>query len=684
MPRRPLAPIVLIGLCHITASSAAAAEPAGLWVGRCRISDTDVFVQLGLRNDRDGLQGIASSRRLGVRAAPVSDVKLDRSHVDLGFATPQGAVRLSCRVGDNELEGTVECGSSSGACAFRRRPKLDMATLEGFRGDYQLASDRVLFVCGGREWGNRWFMADGDLRVEITPISPREFLADDLRTVTFEIDRAGKVVAALVAQAGEEPRRAPRVQFYDQESVAFSNGDVRLAGVLLLPEGPGPHPALVFVHGSGAGTRSQYPFEGDCFARHGIAVLAFDKRGSGESSGDWRAADFDELAADVLAGVRYLRRDPRIRADKVGLWGVSQAGWIIPLAASRSEEVAFIVPISGGAVMPAEQELWRHRQNLEYLGVPERFIAGERKAAVLAYDWLRRYQLGRMPIPQPFADDNLNMFHDAAGVLNRVRQPVLAIFGGLDRLTPPHESAGLWAEALGRRGNDDYSVRVFPRGSHGLMDGSKTGSPLELLAELRWVPGYMDTMIKWIHHHVDGPAFDEVRRVDVGPGPTPVESRRMARVSWFGSGAVQPWQLLVSLAVFASAAIAAPAAWLWQRVRRVTAPQPDSLGRTRWLACLLGLLNVGVTVALTYVLYQLVMAMPDPMYARLNLIWNVISAATWLALALLVLIGRDCIAAWSGGAWSRTKRVYYTLVALTGLCWVPFAVYWDLLRPAWS
>src|SRR5262249_36868760 len=173
----------------------------------------------------------------------------------------------------------------------------------------------------------------------------------------------------------------------------------------------------------------------DLFARRGIASLAFDKRGTGESTGDWRLSDFDALAEDVLAGVDFLRRDGRIRADKVGLWGVSQAGWVMARAAARSAAVAFLVPVPGGAVMPAEQELWRHHRNLEFPRVPERFIEVERKAGAMAYDWQRRHQLGRMPIPNPFADDNLNMFHDAPAVLGRVRQPVLAIFGGLDPLT---------------------------------------------------------------------------------------------------------------------------------------------------------------------------------------------------------------------------------------------------------
>jgi hypothetical protein len=66
-----------------------------------------------------------------------------------------------------------------------------------------------------------------------------------------------------------------------------------------------------------------------------------------------------------------------------------------------------------------------------------------------------------------------------------------------------------------------------------------------------------------------------------------------------------------------------------------------------------------------------------------SLIWNALAGATWLSLARLVVIGRGCIFAWFQGAWPRRLRVYYSLLALAGLFWVPFALYWDLLRPAW-
>src|SRR5262249_4048650 len=144
--------------------------------------------------------------------------------------------------------------------------------------------------------------------------------------------------AVTVAQPGQKPQRGPRVRLYTEEEVVFASGDVRLAGTLTLPLGPGPHPALVFVHGSGPQRRGAETVEAARFAQHGIASLAFDKRGTGESTGDWQQSDFDDLADDVLAGVRLLRRDRRIRADKVGLWGISQAGWVMALAAARSAD----------------------------------------------------------------------------------------------------------------------------------------------------------------------------------------------------------------------------------------------------------------------------------------------------------------------------------------------------------
>jgi Predicted hydrolase of the alpha/beta superfamily len=79
-------------------------------------------------------------------------------------------------------------------------------------------------------------------------------------------------------------------------------------------------------------------------------VLGYDKRGVGESTGDWNAATYEDLAGDAVAAVEYLKTRRDIDAAQIGLLGISQAGWIMPLAAVRSKDVAFLISISGAGV----------------------------------------------------------------------------------------------------------------------------------------------------------------------------------------------------------------------------------------------------------------------------------------------------------------------------------------------
>jgi dipeptidyl aminopeptidase/acylaminoacyl peptidase len=147
-----------------------------------------------------------------------------------------------------------------------------------------------------------------------------------------------------------------------EEAVSFENDGARLHGTLLLPEGRGPHPAVVLVHGSGELTAAMMLRNAWRLRGSGYAVLAYDKRGVGRSTGEYSTIGpgnsdrmFGLLAGDALAAVDLLcaRRD--IDRARVGLVGISQGGWIAPLAASRSVRVRFVVSISGPAVSVGEE-----------------------------------------------------------------------------------------------------------------------------------------------------------------------------------------------------------------------------------------------------------------------------------------------------------------------------------------
>ena len=144
----------------------------------------------------------------------------------------------------------------------------------------------------------------------------------------------------------------------------FRNGDVSLAFTLDLPAGEGPFPAVVMGHGSGKVTRDQLIWAARHFTELGFAVLRFDKRGVGESTGNFVFVGtkdspwvFPELASDVAAGVRFLRTRPEVDPHRIGLFGGSQAGWILPLAAQEIGDVAFMI-LWSGPVCSVGQEMF--------------------------------------------------------------------------------------------------------------------------------------------------------------------------------------------------------------------------------------------------------------------------------------------------------------------------------------
>jgi hypothetical protein len=142
-----------------------------------------------------------------------------------------------------------------------------------------------------------------------------------------------------------------------QEDVAFANRDIPLAGTLVIPSGPGPFPGVVIVHGSGSSDRSN-PWTSAYAAalvERGIAVLHPDKRGSGESGGDWRDASFLDLADDAMAATDVLSANSNVDTSRIGLIGFSQGGHIVPVAASRSLSVDFVINVSGSVVPMMEQ-----------------------------------------------------------------------------------------------------------------------------------------------------------------------------------------------------------------------------------------------------------------------------------------------------------------------------------------
>ncbi len=297
------------------------------------------------------------------------------------------------------------------------------------------------------------------------------------------------------------------------EEVRFSSQDLVLSGTLHRPTGVGPHPALLMLQGSGATDRDSggyFPPIRDHFIENGLAVFSWDKPGIGGSSGDWRQRTLFDRGDEALDALAWLREQSGIDPERVGVWGHSQGGWIGPLVASRSRDVAFLVVNSGPGVTPEAQDFYGMEHTLRRDGVPE----DEIEQALI---WMRAlHDAARAGTPfgevkpklfepnrgtaaesyfgtigsddWPFFVLNFQRPYDPIESLEQVTCPTLALFGEFDPLVPVAESIRIFEEAARTAGNHDLTIHVFPGADHRIRVGES----------LRFAPGYLDVMTDWL------------------------------------------------------------------------------------------------------------------------------------------------------------------------------------------
>jgi hypothetical protein len=229
---------------------------------------------------------------------------------------------------------------------------------------------------------------------------------------------------ACASSATGARRGAPRdtlaaVRTY---SVEFRNGLVRLAGTLYVPPGAGPHPAVVMTHASGAETRDANRALAEAFANAGIAALAYDKRGSGGSTGDVKAT-FADLTADAAAGANALRARADIDGTRIGIYAHGQGATWSPMVAERDATIAFIVAVGASGVETDSLDRWRYDADAHWRSVNGAVLlawgANDRRAPVaesrsLIVEALKREQPRQQLVcVYPGADETLG-----AGVAN--------------------------------------------------------------------------------------------------------------------------------------------------------------------------------------------------------------------------------------------------------------------------
>ncbi len=301
----------------------------------------------------------------------------------------------------------------------------------------------------------------------------------------LERDPQGRVARVRWVGAPGGDATAPRIAGPAQEAVRFGGPSGSVTGTLLWPEGAGPFPAVLLVAGSGPTSRDNVYLRAREFVRLGVAPLTLDRRGVGETEGDYFTATLEDAAGDAAAGLAYLQSRLNVEASRVGLAGHSQGVWVASLAAARAARPpAWLILTSGGPVHPAEQEAWR---------AAAAFMRRKWEFAFTGADWPGYLAAARAAMGVPWAgvvrpllvaDSAAWAFmrstrdFDPLGAAAALTMPVLVLFGDADDQQPVERARERWLEAFGRSGHTEHEIVTLPGAGHSLWFGGGSPTPL--------------------------------------------------------------------------------------------------------------------------------------------------------------------------------------------------------------
>jgi len=565
---RSLPPLLLLLAALAIPSAVAAAEagdPSGRWSGAIEIPNGELAITVALEHSAEaGWSGTIDIPAQGLHGFALSAVGADggRVHFEMagipGTPTFDGAlgdsgqtITGSFRQGGQSLDFALERAADETPAASSEAP-IEGVPGEGAAGEWKGALEAgpvtlrlALHVKPAEDGGVGAVFDSLDQGVTLTV----DRITLDEGVLRFAIDRIGGVfegtmnddgsaVEGTWSQGGQtlpltlyrsaEPfalkrPQTPQAPFpYERREVTFLNekAGIRLAGTLLVPDGEGPFPAVVFVSGSGAQDRDEAlmghrPFLviADALARRGIASLRYDDRGFGASQGDHMGSTVDDFATDAEAALGFLAAQPKIDPKAVGILGHSEGGLTGPKVAARNPAVDFLVLLAPPGE-PLQALLKRQGQALMKLqGVDQALIddtmAAQEKSLELVADpsistdelrdrlrtaaeaRRKKYtaeQQAALDLDDASIDQAVQvgtspwfrslMREDPAVALGKVQVPVLALFGGKDFQVDPEVNSEALRSALRKAGDDDVTIRVLPGLNH-LFQHAETGSIAE-------------------------------------------------------------------------------------------------------------------------------------------------------------------------------------------------------------
>ena len=400
-------------------------------------------------------------------------------------------------------------------------------------GSYRLENGSVIDIGNAGNNSLRWRAFTGDTG-RLSEQSDGSWVSTygwtgrpDGKTVSFSDCDNGKITFGK-----ESGQRIP----FDVRNTTFQSGGVKLIGRLIMPQGNGKVPVVVLIHGAEQSSGIDTLFLQRIFPAQGIGAFVYDKRGTGRSGGVY-TQDYNLLASDAVNAMNEARRLASARLKRIGYWGGSQGGWVVPLAIQKAP-VGFAIVGYGLAVNVIDEDqesvaldMYFHHHSsadtakaLELASAGERVVATHGTGGYAQFDALRQkyksepwykdvhgdYLFMVLPLDQkqiieaikPFAATPFN--YDPMPVLRASTTPQLWILGGNDLDAPSGETSRRIKSLIAE--GKDYTLAVYPGAEHGMMlyELNAKGERIST----RYAPGYFAMMRDFICNGRIGSHYD--------------------------------------------------------------------------------------------------------------------------------------------------------------------------------
>jgi pimeloyl-ACP methyl ester carboxylesterase len=548
-----LLPLVWLGFAlQLWAQSVAA--PEGTYAGTLQAGEAQLHILLHLKKNAEGIyHATLDSLDQGVFAIEASSVSVTGSSVKLDVASNGAHFEGKISANHKIIDGLWSQGGASlplilslqPAGGISRKPGDAVFPVEGlWQGAVEVRGMRLRYQL------HLLHDTDGELIGALDNLDqgvtglPAVRLSQKESAVHFEIPAVAGVYEGTLNPAktelkgtwsqlgvenekldfkrGEQPLELRRPQnpvrpyAYREEEVSFSNeaAHVTLAGTLTLPKTGGPFPAVVLIAGSGPNDRDESmanhkPFLvlADFLTQKGIAVLRYDKRGIGKSTGVLENATTIDLAGDAAAAVTFLQGRKEIDSSKIGLLGHSEGGIIAPYLATHIKNISWLILLAAPATTGQDTLLKQSELIGRAGGLEDSQLVASLTFDREAYDLIRQEKdhdaLAEKlvalvketgfdsALPPAALETQLRMLlspwfrffldYDPVPDLKAVRCPVLALYGQKDLQVAAKENLPLMKSALDETGIRSVDVREMPELNH-LFQHAYSGSPAEYAA----------------------------------------------------------------------------------------------------------------------------------------------------------------------------------------------------------